>query len=128
MPRRCNWPVCRPFDVGGTVHLVLNNQVGFTTGAEEARPTARSCTDVARLTGVPVLHVNGDDPDAVIRAADAAVAYRQTFGRDIFVELIAYRRKGHNEIDQPRFTQPDMYQASDRRYPCFVWSDTRKIC
>ncbi|MEM6663728.1 MAG: thiamine pyrophosphate-dependent enzyme [Pseudomonadota bacterium] len=98
-----------PFDIGGTIHLVLDNQVGFTTGAEDAR-TSRSCTDVARLTEVPVLHVNGDDPDAVIRAAEVAVAYRSRFASDIVVNLIAYRRKGHNEIDDPRFTQPEMYR------------------
>lgn len=100
------------FDVGGTIHLVLNNQLGFTTGADEAR-TARTCADVAKLVEAPILHVNGDDPDAVMRAADVAVAYRAAFGADIVVELIACRRKGHNEIDQPRFTQPGMYRKID---------------
>ncbi|MEM7190431.1 MAG: thiamine pyrophosphate-dependent enzyme, partial [Pseudomonadota bacterium] len=98
-----------PFDIGGTIHLVLDNQVGFSTGIEEAR-TARSCSDIARMTEAPVLHVNGDDPDAILRAAEVAVAWRAKFRSDIVVNLIAYRRKGHNEIDDPRFTQPEMYR------------------
>ncbi len=105
-----------PYTVGGTIHLILNNQLGFTTGAGEAR-TARSCADVAKLIEAPILHVNGDDPDAVMRVAEAAVAYRAAFGADIVVDLIACRRKGHNEIDQPRFTQPEMYRAVDALPP-----------
>ena len=105
-----------PFAVGGTIHLVLNNQLGFTTDAGEAR-TARSCADIAKLIEAPILHVNGDDPDAVIRAAEVAVAYRAQFGADIVVDLITYRRKGHNEIDQPRFTQPGMYREIDALPP-----------
>ncbi len=101
-----------PYDVGGTIHLILNNQIGFTTGAEEAR-SARTAADMAKLIEAPILHVNGDDPDAVLRVAEVACAYRRTFGTDIVVELLAVRRKGHNEIDQPRFTQPSMYQAID---------------
>ena len=104
------------FDVGGTIHLILNNQVGFTTGEQEAR-TARTSADFAKAVEAPILHVNGDDPDAVLRVAEAAMAYRQTFGADIVVELIAYRRKGHNEIDQPRFTQPALYRAIDALPP-----------
>lgn len=104
------------FKVGGTVHLILNNQIGFTTDAAEAR-TARTCADMAKLIEAPILHVNGEDPDALMRAAQVAVAYRQAFGGDIVIDCIAYRRKGHNEIDQPRFTQPDMYTAIDRMSP-----------
>ena len=104
------------FKVGGTLHLILNNQIGFTTNAAEAR-TARTCADMAKLIEAPILHVNGEDPDALMRAAQVAVAYRQTFGGDIVIDCIAYRRKGHNEIDQPRFTQPDMYTAIDRMSP-----------
>ncbi len=104
------------FGVGGTVHLVLNNQLGFTTGAEEAR-TARTCADIAKLIEAPILHVNGDDPDAVMRAAEVAVAYRAQFDADIVVDLVACRRKGHNEIDQPRFTQPAMYRKIDALPP-----------
>lgn len=104
------------FKVGGTLHLILNNQIGFTTNAAEAR-TARTCADMAKLIEAPILHVNGEDPDALILAAQVAVAYRQAFGGDIVVDCIAYRRKGHNEIDQPRFTQPDMYTAIDHKSP-----------
>jgi 2-oxoglutarate dehydrogenase E1 component len=104
------------FKVGGTVHLILNNQIGFTTDAAEAR-TARTCADMAKLIEAPILHVNGEDPDALIRAAHVAVGYREAFGADIVIDCIAYRRKGHNEIDQPRFTQPDMYSAIDRMSP-----------
>ena len=106
----------RAFTVGGTIHLVLNNQLGFTTGAAEAR-TARTCADIAKLIEAPILHVNGDDPDAVMRAAEVAAGYRAAFGADIVVDLIACRRKGHNEIDQPRFTQPAMYRAIDALPP-----------
>ncbi|HET7410330.1 MAG TPA: thiamine pyrophosphate-dependent enzyme [Paracoccaceae bacterium] len=105
-----------PFDVGGTIHLVLNNQLGFTTGSEEAR-TARTCADIAKLVEAPILHVNGDDPDAVMRAAEIAAGYLAEFGADIVVDLIACRRKGHNEIDQPRFTQPAMYGWIDALPP-----------
>lgn len=100
------------FGVGGTIHLILNNQVGFTTGASDAQ-TASSIANVARMIDAPILHVNGDDPDAVLRAAMLAGDWRQKFGADIIVDLIAYRRKGHNEIDEPRFTQPKMYAAID---------------
>jgi 2-oxoglutarate dehydrogenase E1 component len=105
-----------PFEVGGAIHLVLNNQLGFTTGVDEAR-TARTCADIAKLVEAPILHVNGDDPDAAMRAAEVAVAYRARFGADIVVDLIACRRKGHNEIDQPRFTQPGMYRRIDALAP-----------
>lgn len=101
-----------PFDIGGTVHLILNNQIGFTTGAADAR-TARCCSDIAKLIEAPVLHVNGDDPDALLRAGQVAAEYRAAFGADIVVDMVAYRRKGHNEIDEPRFTQPGLYRAID---------------
>ena len=100
------------FTVGGAVHVVLNNQIGFTTTAEEGR-SARYCTDMAKATEIPVIHVNGDDPEAVLRAARVAARYRAHFQTDIILEIIAYRRRGHNEIDEPRFTQPDMYAAID---------------
>jgi len=103
-----------PFNIGGTVHLILNNQVGFTTGAEDAR-SANSCAAVARMIDAPVLHVNGDDPDAILRVAEVAVGYRTAFGSDIAVDLITYRRKGHNEVDEPRLTQPSMYKTIDGR-------------
>lgn len=104
------------FSVGGTVHLILDNQIGFTTGAAEAR-TARTCADMAKTIEAPILHVNGDDPGAVLRVAETAVAYRQAFGTDVVVRLVSIRRKGHNEIDEPRFTQPEMYRAIDALAP-----------
>ncbi len=105
-----------PFDLGGTIHIIINNQLGFTTMPEEGR-TARAPTDIARLTETPVLHVNGDDPEAVWRAALVAANWRATFETDILIDLVCYRRPGHNEIDEPRFTQPLMYKAIDDRLP-----------
>jgi 2-oxoglutarate dehydrogenase E1 component len=99
-----------PYDVGGTLHIVLNNQVGFTTSPEEAR-SSRYATDVARVEDAPVLHVNADDPEGVIQAVTLAVEYRTTFRRDVFVDLIGYRKHGHNELDDPTYTQPLMYKA-----------------
>lgn len=106
----------KPFDLGGTVHVIINNQIGFTTNPDEGR-TARAPTDIARLIEAPVLHVNGDDPDAVWRAALVAANWRATFASDILIDLVCYRRPGHNEIDEPRFTQPDLYRAIDERPP-----------
>ncbi|MEM7211024.1 MAG: 2-oxoglutarate dehydrogenase E1 component [Pseudomonadota bacterium] len=106
----------KPFEIGGTIHLVLNNQIGFTTDTEQGR-TASTTANVARMTDAPVLHVNGDDPDAVLRAAEVAQDWRETFASDIVIDLVGYRRKGHNEIDQPRFTQPKMYHAIDALTP-----------
>ncbi len=105
-----------PYDLGGTIHVVINNQLGFTTMPEEGR-SARHPTDIAKLVEAPVLHVNGDDPDAVCRVARVAADWRATFGSDILIDLVCYRRPGHNEIDEPRFTQPQMYQAIDARPP-----------
>ncbi|MGE0699841.1 MAG: 2-oxoglutarate dehydrogenase E1 component [Hyphomicrobiaceae bacterium] len=105
-----------PFDLGGTIHVVINNQLGFTTTPEEGR-TARGATDIARLIEAPVIHVNGDDPEAVWRAALVAANYRATFGHDVLIDLVCYRRPGHNEIDEPRFTQPVMYRAVDALPP-----------
>lgn len=102
------------YRVGGTIHVVVNNQLGFTTTPGEGR-TARYCTDIAKMIEAPVIHVNGDDPDAVWRAARIAADYRARFHSDILIDLVCYRRNGHNEIDEPRFTQPGMYQAIDAR-------------
>ena len=97
------------YSTGGTVHLVINNQIGFTTEPECSRSTAYA-TDIARTVQAPIFHVNGDDPEAAIRVLQIAFEYRQKFGRDAVVDLVCYRRHGHNETDDPAYTQPVMYR------------------
>jgi 2-oxoglutarate dehydrogenase E1 component len=98
------------YKVGGTIHLIVNNQIGFTTLPADARSTLY-CTEIAKTVESPVFHVNGDDPIAVAEAARIALAFRQEFGRDVVVDIVCYRRYGHNEGDEPLFTQPDLYKV-----------------
>ncbi len=99
----------RAYDNGGTIHIVINNQVGFTTNPLDAR-SGPYATDITKISAGPIFHVNGDQPEAVIRAARIAIAFQQEFQRDVVLDLIAYRRYGHNETDEPAFTQPKMYE------------------
>lgn len=97
---------------GGTIHFVINNQVGFTTDYDDAR-SSDYCTSLASIVQAPVLHVNGDDAEAVVKAAEIATLYRQAFKSDIFIDMVCYRRHGHNEGDEPKFTQPQLYKIID---------------
>jgi len=108
---------------GGTIHFVINNQVGFTTDFDDAR-SSTYCTGVASLVQAPVFHINGDDPDAVVFAVELATEYRQKFNNDVFIDMVCYRKHGHNEGDDPKFTQPEMYKyIKDHKDPRVIYHE-----
>ena len=115
-----NLSLLRGYRTGGTVHIIVNNQVGFTTAPQYSRSSVYA-TDVARMIQAPIFHVNGDDPEAVVRTARLAFAYRQAFKKDVVVDMICYRKRGHNETDNPSFTQPLMYDLVEAK------RSTRKV-
>ncbi len=104
------------YTVGGTLHVIVNNQIGFTTGPSEARST-HYCTDVAKMLQIPIFHVNGEDPEAVAAVVKMAMDFRRKFGRDAVIDMYGYRKLGHNETDEPTFTQPVIYAAIAKRKP-----------
>ena len=111
-----NMSQLRGYTVGGTLHIVVNNQIGFTTSPSDGRSTTYA-TDVAKMLPVPIFHVNGEDPEAVAQCVNLALDYRATFKRDVVIDMYGYRRLGHNEADEPSFTQPLLYKAIEQRKP-----------
>ena len=116
VPETLDMAELRGYRIGGTIHFIVNNQIGFTTNPINSR-SGPYCTDVAKMVSAPILHVNGDNPEAVVHAARIAIEFRQTFGKDVVVDMFCYRRFGHNEGDEPRFSQPLMYKEIEKTTP-----------
>lgn len=108
----------KDYTTGGVIHIVMNNQIGFTTDPHQGRSTFY-CTEVAKVVDAPVFHVNADEPDLLDRCMQIAYEYRHKFNKDIFIDIVGYRKYGHNELDQPTFTQPLMYEKVKQMRPVF---------
>ncbi len=119
-----NFSKLRGYQTGGTIHIVINNQIGFTTAPSDAR-SSRYATDIARMIQAPIFHVNGDDPEAVVRVARLALDYRQVFNKDVVIDMVCYRVHGHNEGDEPTYTQPLLYKRIEaQRSPRKLYTES----